>query len=176
MDRRALLVTIAGSVGIAGCVATDPAGSSTTLSSKATDSDREPSATTGKSKQTPTAVRKTADGVSATFRVVGSRGAPLEESVDATFDGNEVTLTGSIDPAGCNEPTLESVDYDASAGRVILVVGEVDPYADSTVTAECGNAVYEFRSAVTVDEGTPTVVTVTYDGPSDDQTFTVERD
>ncbi len=96
--------------------------------------------------------------------------------MDATFGTQQVTVTGSMDPAHCNEPALESVGYDADAGRVTLIVGEDSPYGE-TATVECGNASYDFRCVVTVDEGRPSVVAVTYDHPeSDDQTFTVERD
>ncbi|MFB6197527.1 MAG: hypothetical protein ABEI52_04565, partial [Halobacteriaceae archaeon] len=128
-----------------------------------------------KPRDTQTAVRKSADDVTATFRVVDGH-SPTEDTVAATFGEQRVTVTGSMDPASCNKPTLASVGYDADAGRITLVVGEYSPYGE-TATVECGNASYDFRCIVTVDEGRPSVVEVTYDHPeSDDQTFTVERD
>lgn len=181
MRRRSLLACVAGGLTLAGCVADSdvPAGSTdasptdSDAPSDSTGSDLSPSASPGKPKDTPTAVRKTADAVAATFRVVGSH-APTEDSVEAAFDGDEVTVTGSIDPAGCNEPTLDAVSYDTGAGRVELVVGQSDPYGE-TATVECGNASYDFRSVVTVEGGDPRVVDVTYDRPNrEDRTFTVE--
>lgn len=188
MRRRSFLAAVAGSVasgGFAGCVANDALGSSTAPTATPSPNPTGPSspgaeqsstASPGKPKDTPTVVRKTADGVAATFRVVGSRGHPIEETLDATFDGGEVTVTGSVDPDGCNEPTLSSVEYDASSGRIHLVVGEYSPYGE-TATIECGNAIYDFRSVVTVEEGEPSVVEVRYDHPTrEDSTFTVARD
>ena len=87
-----------------------------------------------------------------------------------------MTVTGTTDPEGCNEPTLASVRYAPPKGRIDLVVGESSPYGE-TATVECGNASYDFRSVVTVDEGQPTVVAVTYDHPTnEDQAFTLHRD
>lgn len=118
---------------------------------------------------------ETADGVTATFRVVDSH-SPTEDTVDATFGEQQVTVTGSMDPENCNEPTLESVGYNADAGRITLIVGEYSPYGE-TATVECGNASYDFQCVVTVDEGQPSVVKVTYDHPErGDQLFTVERE
>jgi hypothetical protein len=177
MRRRALLAVVAGGFTLAGCITSSdaPAGS-TDASPDPTASDPTASVSPGKPNDTQTAARMTADGVEATFRVVGSGGTPIEEEVDATFDGDEVTVTGSIDPAGCNKPTLDAVSYDSAAGRVELVVGETNPYGE-TATVECGNARYDFRSVVTVEEGTPNAVAVTYDRPGrDDQTFTFERE
>ncbi|MBV0926279.1 hypothetical protein KTS45_18895 [Halomicroarcula limicola] len=173
MRRRALLAAVAGSVTLAGCLretdtTTDPL---TTPGGV----DQAPTSSPAKPQNTPTAIQQTADGVTATFRVVDSH-APTEEDVNATFDGQHVTVTGSMDPAHCNEPTLESVGYTVDAGRLTLVVGEYSPY-DETATVECGNASYDFRCVVTVAEGQPRVVEVAYETPgSDDRVFTVDRE
>lgn len=173
MHRRTLLAAVAGGVTLPGCVGSP--GSSSEPTTTPTDSDRSPSTSPEKPKDTPTTVRKTADGVTAIFRVIDGH-SPTEDTVDATFDEQQVTVTGSMDPASCNEPTLESVSTDADTGRVTLVVGEYSRYSE-TATVKCGNASYDFRCVVTVDEGRPSVVEVTYDRPeSDDRTFTVERD
>lgn len=171
MRRRVLLTAVAGGVTLAGCI--DGTGASTEPTTTSTDPDRSPSSSPEKPKDTPTAVRKTAEGVTATFRVVDGH-SPTEDTVDATFGEQQVTVTGSMDPENCNEPTLESVGYDA--GSVSLVVGEYSPYGE-TATVECANASYDFRCVVTVNEGRPSVVEVTYDYPeSEDQMFIVERD
>lgn len=168
MRRRALLATIPGGVALTGC-----------LSSRGgapTASEPSPSgSSTSRPKDTETAERKTADGVAATFQVVDGH-RPTEDTAQADFGDGKVTVTGTMDPEGCNEPTLSSVSYAPSEGRIDLVVGESSPYGE-TATIECGNASYDFRSVVTVDEGRPTVVEVTYDHPTnEDQTFTLERE
>lgn len=169
MRRRTLLAAVAGGVPLAGCMGSP--GSSTEPTTTPTDSDRSPE----KPKDTPTTIRKTADGVTATFQIVDGH-SPTEDTVDATFDEQQITVTGSMDPASCNEPTLESVSTDADTGRVTLVVVEYSRYGE-TATVECGNASYDFQCIVTVHEGRPSVVEVTYDHPgSNDQTFTIKRD
>lgn len=172
MRRRTVLGAVAGSITLAGCVG----GSGTpTEPTTSTDSDRSPSASSEKLIDTQTAVRKTAEHVTATFRVVDGH-SPTEDTVAATFGEQRVTVTGSMDPASCNKPTLTSVGYDVDAGRITLVVGEYSPHGE-TATVVCDNVSYDFRCSVTVDEGRASVVEVTYDHPeSDDQTFTVERD
>ncbi|WP_135305997.1 hypothetical protein [Haloarcula amylovorans] len=172
MRRRALLAAVTGGVTLAGClsetdISTEP---STTPSS----ADQTSASSPAKPQNTPTAIQQTAAGVTATFRVVDSH-APTEEDVNATFNGQHVTVTGSMDPARCNKPTLESVSYAVDAGRLTLVVGEYSPYGE-TATVECGNASYDFRCVVTVTEGQPHVIEVTYDTPeSADHVFTVDR-
>jgi hypothetical protein len=164
MNRRQFLVTGAASVG--GCMA------------PASVPEDSPTQTRYLSPQrhthSPTEVRRTADGVAATFRLTGGR-TPSEESTEVQFDGQEVTVTGTIDPEGCNRPRFESVGYDPDTGRVELVVGEYLP--EGLEDAECGNGYFDFRSVVTVDDGEPRVVELTYDHPTvEDRTFTVEKD
>ena len=173
MQRRSLLTAVAGGITLAGCVG--DRGASTELTTISSHSDRLSSTPPKKPKDNSTAVQKTADGVTATFRVVDSH-FPTEDTVDATFGEQQVTVTGSMDSENCNKPTLESVGYNADAGRITLIVGEYSPYGE-TATVECGNASYDFQCVVTVDEGQPSVVTVTYDHPErGDQLFTVERE
>lgn len=145
MHRRTVLVAVAGGVTLAGCVnGTGGSTGSTTLSEKPKD--------------TQTAVRKTADDVMATFRVVDSH-APTDDTASATFNDETVTVTGTMDPSGCNRPTLTAVRYSAADGVVHLDVGGESPY-DGTVTVECGNASYDYRCEVSVSRGDPEAVEV----------------
>lgn len=173
MHRRTLLGTVAASVTLAGCV---------------TDTGRSPNQTTtipssenssGPSPKTPTdtsaTVEKTDNGIRATFQIITSH-TPTADTVDATFGDQKITVTGTMDPANCNEPTLESVSYDATAERITLTVGESSPY-DGTPDIVCDNASFDFRCEVTSQGGQLSVVEVIYDHPhSDNQTFVIRRD
>jgi hypothetical protein len=170
MRRREFLTGVAASVPLAGCLSgqSAPGGEAATT----TDATTTDSITTNE-KPTASPAQVTDDGVTATFRVVDS-GRPTEASVDATFDGRDVTVTGTMDPEGCNEPVLDSVSYDQEAATVELVVTTEDQYP--TLSVECGNASYDYRSVVTVDDGTPATVVVVHDhNERSDQRFTVER-
>lgn len=168
MRRRTLLATVTGGVALTGCLSTGDGAP--------TASEPSPSgSSTSRPRDTGTFVRKTADGVTATFRIVDGH-QPTEDTAHADFSEGNVTVTGTMDPVGCNEPTLASVSYAPSKSRIDLVVGESSPYGE-TATVECGNASFDFQSVVTVDEGQPTVVVVTYDHPTnEDQTFTLRQD
>ena len=180
MHRRTFVAATASAVGLAGClapVAGDP--------EQTTEPPAKPGATetrtgaTGSSAPTKpgateTPVRMTAEGVAASFRVVDGH-APTDATAGATFDGARVVVTGTMDPAGCRRPALSSVRFDAASDTVHLVVGTAARYGE-TATVECGNASFDYRSVVTVADGTPTTVTVVHDHhDGDDRTFTLER-
>lgn len=115
MRRRALLATIGGGLTLAGCV--DRTGVSA-------DPTPARSISPGKSKDTLTADATTGAGVTATFQIFGGH-SPTDDTVEATFSDQQVTVTGSMDPAGCNEPMLKSVGYDF--GRIELVNRQYSP-------------------------------------------------
>ena len=80
-----------------------------------------------------------------------------------------------MDPAGCRKPILRSVNSTASTQTIRLVVGTESPYGP-TATVECGNASYDYRSIVSVENGTVTVVEVVHDHTErDDRTFILEK-
>lgn len=162
MHRRAFLAATAGGVGLAGClspIVEDP--------SAPTDSPT-------KSRSSGTPVRRTATGVEATFRIVAAH-EPTEATAEASFDGTRVVVEGTMDPEGCREPTLAAVRYDASNGAVRLDV-ETESRYGPTATIECANASFDYRSVVSVETGTPTVVELVHDHHErEDRTFTLER-
>lgn len=172
MRRRAYVGAVAAVLGLSGCVSSP--GSSPETSppeTSETRETRETRATTDKPTESP--VRRTAEGVDATFRVVDGH-APTDDTADATFEGGEVVVTGSMDPAGCRRPALSSVAYDRESGTVRLVVGSERRY--ETVTVECGNASYDYRCVVRVEDGTPTRAEVVHDRhDGEDSTFVTER-
>lgn len=162
MRRRTLLVAVGAGVGLSGCL------------SRAGDTDPPATTTTAKG-DTPTPMRRTADGVTASFRVVDGH-APTDDTASATFDGETVTVTGTMDPSGCNRPTLAGLRYDADDGVVHLAVGGASPYGE-TATVECGNASYDYRCSLSVSRGAPEAVELrhSYDG-KDDRSFTLVRE
>lgn len=162
MRRRAVLTTIAGSICLSGCVSQ---GSDTPSGSPAATSDRS---------DTRTPVRRTANGLTATFQVVDSH-APTDDTASATFDDGQVTVNGTMDPSGCNRPTLSTVNYNSADGVIHLLIGGESPYG-STETVECGNASFDYRSVLTADSGSPEAVEVVhnYEG-KDDRSFNLER-
>lgn len=162
MHRRAFLAATASGVGLAGClapVAEDPS------------SPVEPPTKPG-GRGTP--VRRTATGVEATFQVVDSH-QPTEATAEASFEARSVVVEGTMDPAGCREPTLAAVRYDASDGVIRLEIGAESPFGP-TATVVCDNASFDYRSVASVEEGTPTVVELVHDHHERaDRTFTLER-
>lgn len=157
MHRRTVLVAVAGGVTLGGCVGV-------------TDPSTDPATSSEKPKDTQTAVRKTADDVTTTFRVVDSH-APTDDTASATFNDETVTVTGTSDPSGCNRPTLKEVRYNAADGVIHLDIGGESPYGE-TATVECGNASYDYRCVVSVSRGDPEAVEVihTYEG-KDNRSF-----
>lgn len=159
--RRVLLAAIATGASLSGCLsrgADTPAGSTASPSTK----------------QTATPVRHTADGITATFRVVDGH-APTDDTASATFEADRVTVTGTVDPSGCNRPTLTAIRYDAADGIVHLEIGGESPYGE-TATVECGNASFDYRCVLSPDHGRPTVVEVAHDYERRDaRSFTLER-
>lgn len=161
MRRRALLATISAGVSVPGCLSriVDPAPQSrTTIGKDAT--------------QTP--MRRTVNGVTATFRVVDSH-APTDDIASATFGDETVTVTGTMDPSGCNRPTLTAVRYNATDGVIHLDIGGKSPYGE-TATVECGNASYDYRCSLSVNQGDPEAVEVihNYEG-RDTRSFNLVR-
>ncbi|ESS09112.1 MAG: hypothetical protein A07HN63_01323 [uncultured archaeon A07HN63] len=96
----------------------------------------------------------TADGVTASFSVGGGQ-KPVDDTASAELDDG-VVVTGTMEPTGCNRPTLARVDYSAVDGVLSLKLGVADQYPDREV--ECGNASYGYTCRCVVDEGTPETV------------------
>lgn len=163
MRRRGVLTTIAGGICLSGCFSQE----------SETPSDS-PAITSGRS-DTRTPVRRTTNGLAATFQVVDSH-TPTDDTASATFDDGEVTVTGTMDPSGCNRPTLSTVNYNSADGVVHLLIGEESPY-DSTETVECGNASFDYRCVLTADSGSPEAVEVVHNHEGkDNRSFNLERD
>jgi len=161
MRRRTFLVAVGAGVGLSGCL------------SRAGGTDPPSTATTGKG-DTRTPMRQTADGLTATFRVVDSH-APTDDAASATFEGGTVTVTGTMDPSGCNRPALAGLRYSTTDGVVHLAVGGESPYGESP-TVECGNASYDYRCVLTASRGDPEAVEVVHDYEGkDDRSFTIVR-
>lgn len=161
MDRRTFLVGLAGTAGLAGCVSgPDEDGGST------------PSLTGNGPTDTPE--RRTSGGVSARFRVTNGH-APTEDAASADFDGETVTVTGTMDPTGCNEPTLAAVGYRSTDAVVSVRVG-TEPRFGPTATVDCDNASYDYRCTVTVEQEAPAAVEVVHDYEgTQDRSFTLDR-
>lgn len=162
MHRRAFLAAITGSASLAGC-----------LSQESTAPDKQ--TTTPKTGAgTPTGDRRTADGITATFRVVDSH-APTDDTANATFDDTEATVTGTMDPSGCNRPAIGSVQYNTTDSVAHLLIDTESPYGP-TPTVECGNASYDYRCILSVKQGPLTTIEVVhqYDG-KENQSFNLVR-
>lgn len=157
MRRRAVLAATLG-VALSGCLA---------------GRGEEPEDPTGSPKATDSPVRRTADGVAATFRVVDAH-RPTDDAASATFDGRQVTVTGTMDPGGCREPALGSVRYGAADGVVHLTVATASRFGE-TATVECGNASYDYRVELVVDSGDPEAVELVHDYREDAREFTLEK-
>ena len=164
--RRAVLATTASVVCLSGCLSSPADSSSPSEASSPTAE----SPTTDKS--TATTVRRTADGVEATFRVLDGH-EPTDDIAKATFEASRIVVTGTMDPRNCRRPTLGAVEYDDANHLRLVVVGE-PRYPNENV--ECGNASYDYRCVVSVDGEMPTRLDVVHDYHGDDErTFTVEN-
>jgi hypothetical protein len=120
-------------------------------------------------------MRRTAVGVTASFRVTDGH-APTEETASASFSADSATVTGSMDPNGCNRPILESVVTRDSGNRIEMTVGGKSPYGE-TATVECGNASYDYECVLSFSESVPSVVEVIHShADGDEQTFRLERE
>ncbi len=149
MHRRTLLAALVSGASLSGCVSgrgDQPTDSPASISTK---------------HKTATSVRRTADGIAATFRVVDSH-APTDDTASASFNGSEVLVQGTMDPSGCNRPTLDTIRYNAADGVIHLKIGGKSPYGE-TATVECGNASYDYRCRLTVDQSQPEAVEVVHD-------------
>lgn len=122
-----------------------------------------------------TPIRYTTDSFSAVFQITDSR-APTDDTTSATFEGSEVTVTGIMDPSGCNRPVLDDVRYNANDGVFHVAIGGKSAYGE-TATVECGNASFDYRCTLTVKRDQPESVEVVhvYEG-KDNQSFTLKRD
>ena len=156
MRRRALLVAVTSVTGVAGCLGER--------------SPAEPA--TPASTSTTTPLTRTAEGVTATFRVVDGR-APVDDTAAATFEAERVIVTGTMDPSGCDRPIPTEVGFDPDDGAVRLVVGGNSPY--ETADVECGNASFDYRCVVSVDRGEPESVVVVHDSGDGSERFVIER-
>lgn len=164
MRRRTLLAATATGICLPGCL-------SPTGDAPAGPAESPTRSGTG----TGTPARHTADGVTATFRVVDGH-EPTDDTASATFGDAAVTVAGTMDPAGCNRPVLSTVNYSATDGVAHLAVGTESPY-ESTRDVECGNASFDYRCELAVDDGRPEAVEVLHDYRGrEDRSFTFERD
>ena len=84
-----------------------------------------------------------------------------------------MTVTGTMDPSGCDRPVLTGVGFDPDAGVVRLVIGGESPYR--TADVECGNASFDYRCVASVDRGSPTAVAVVHDYGDETERFALER-
>jgi len=153
MRRRAFLAAISAGVSLSG--PGDPA----TQSTQTTEKD-----------DTRTAMRRTADGITATFTVIDGH-APTADTASATFEEETVTVTGTMDPPGCSRPVLTAVRYNSTDGVIHLDMGGKSPYWE-TATVACDKASYDYRCVLSVSRGEPEAVEVihNYDG-KDNQSF-----
>ena len=84
-------------------------------------------------------------------------------------------VEGTMDPGGCREPILQSVNFDTSTQTVRLVIGTESPYGP-TANVECGNASYDYRCTVAVESGTPSAVKVVHAHQErENRTFVLEK-
>lgn len=168
MERRTLLAA-AGTLAVAGCLSAFDGTGPAAETPSAVDSDAPPA------KATATPVRRTADGVAATFEVLaGHHPTETPRPVTASFEGSRVVVTGLIDPANCREPVLRSVTYDESTRTVRLVVG-TEPQFGATATVVCDDATYGYRCSASVADGPPAAVEVVHElHGRDDRTFVRE--
>lgn len=161
MRRRVFLAATAAGIGFAGCLSENGNGPSGPAESP-TESGTE------------TPIHHTAEDVTATFRVVDGH-EPTDDAASATFEDTAVTVTGTMDPAGCNRPVLGTVRYSAADGVVHLAVGTNSPHGP-TPTVECGNASFDYRCELAVDRGPLEAVEVLHDyRGKDGRSFTLER-
>jgi len=146
MRRRGFIAALGGVAGTAGCLGSDEANPAPT--------------TPTNGGETPTSVRYTDDGLTATFRVVDVH-APTDDTANATFDGDEVTVTGTMNPGGCRRPSFGSVDSDAADEAARLRVGAESPYGPES-TVVCDNASNDYRCVLAVEGGHLTAVEVVH--------------
>lgn len=172
MHRRAVLATIVSGASLSGCLSLrngSPAESTEPPSTKSPSTESPSKETT-----TQTPVRHTADGIEATFQIVDGH-RPTDDTANATFSDSQVVVTGTIDPAGCNRPTLTELRYTATDGIIHLTIGGESPYGP-TATIECGNASFDYRCVLSTERGRPTTVELIHNyQDTDNRSFTLER-
>jgi hypothetical protein len=161
MRRRTFLTVIASGASLSACLSRTDDGPAGATTSPPTN-------------ETATPVRQTADGTAATFQVVDGH-APTDDTANAIFEETQVTVTGTMDPSGCNRPMLSAVRYNAADSVIHLRIGGESPYTQTEDVA-CGNASFDYRSVLSVDSGRPTAVEVVHDYEDKAvQSFTLER-
>lgn len=168
MDRRAFLTATSGVLAVSGCLSSPPGRPSGT--------DRptgESPGADGSSGSQWTPVRRTADGVEATFRILDAR-APTDETATASVEDGRVVVTGTVVPHGCRHPVLGAVGYDRASDTVRLVVG-TEATDGRTATVVCDAVGYDYRTVASADRGPPSTVDVVHEHDErEDRTFTVE--
>lgn len=163
MQRRGLLAAVAGWVALAGCLSGNGAPFA------------EPTTARTAADGTTTPMRRTADGLTATFRVVDGH-QPTDDTARATFDDEQVMVTGTMDPSGCYRPTLGAVNYNATDSVANLRIATESRYGP-TPTVECGNASFDYRCELVAEGRALAAVEVLHDYESkDNQSFLLNQD
>ena len=127
------------------------------------------------SRETRTAIRRTSDDVTATFRVTDG-GAPSEDDAGIRFSSRYTAIiTGTVPLWTCGDPTLQSISFDVPQGVLEASIG-ISFDTDVTPTAECGAGRIDYRLLATAAEGQIETVRVTHLHPDrEDEAFQFER-
>lgn len=160
MDRRTFVVAVGGTVGLSGCL--DGGDRAARTDARTTEDDL------------GTPVRLTAEGIAGSFRVVDGH-QPTDDTASAAFEDRRVTVTGTVDPSGCDRPVLSGLGYQSSEGVADLRIGVESPYGE-TATVECDNASFDYRCVLTVDTGPLTTLKIHHEhSGTEDRSFVLER-
>jgi hypothetical protein len=167
MERRQFLrrTTAVGALGLAGCISDendDPSGTG-----GADGGDGDTPTETAPPTEMPTATPETVSVADRSIETVDSgchSGGESGHSVQESEDSQTVTISGTIvTPTPCYEATFETLEYDADADTLTVVVGS-DP-DDSGACIECVGAV-DYEATVSFEGGLPGSVDVSHDEPS----------
>jgi hypothetical protein len=169
MRRRALLraAALAGVAGIAGCTSDgqndggggdgDPEGKSPTDSPTDTPTD-----TPTDAPESPTRTPLGNGIIAESFDLTGRGCGEGKNTVDITFDGDEIRLDGVIDGSnGCYVAEQESVDFDPHEDHMRVNVRAFEP-DDAGVCTQCIVDI-EYEARYVFEGGTPEEVVVAHD-------------